>query len=175
MMPKIVQKDDPVLRKKAALVPVRDIDSPRLKKVFKEMEKALKGEDDGVAIAAVQIGVPLSIFLVSGKTFDMLEATPPSTPHPDLICVNTEIIRRSKDKQSVDEGCLSVRWLYGKVERSNKVRIRAYDEHGKKFETGGSGLLAQIFQHEIDHLQGILFIDTAKELVEILPEKEKTK
>jgi len=72
-------------------------------------------------------------------------------------------------------GCLkvvfSVRWLYGLTFRSKKATITAYDENGKKFTRGASGLLAQIFQHETDHLNGILFIDHAKNIKEELPQK----
>ena len=66
------------------------------------------------------------------------------------------------------EGCLSVRPIYGKVRRATRAIVEAYDEHGKKFTKEGSGLLAHIFQHEMDHLEGVLFIDKAKELQEIL-------
>jgi peptide deformylase len=62
-----------------------------------------------------------------------------------------------------------VRWLYGKTYRSKKATVEAYDENGRKFKMGGSGLLAQIFQHETDHLNGILFIDHAKDVKEELP------
>ena len=61
----------------------------------------------------------------------------------------------------MEEGCLSVRDIYGKVKRYQKATISAYDENGKKFTMGGSGLLAQVFQHECDHLEGVLFIDKA--------------
>ena len=71
------------------------------------------------------------------------------------------------------EGCLSVRWLYGEVKRSTNATIRAYDEDGKVFTRGGGGLLSQIFQHEIDHLDGIIFTDKAKNLVELKPEDLK--
>ena len=63
------------------------------------------------------------------------------------------------DKKNLEEGCLSVRYLYGKVSRSHKATVEALDETGTKFTMGASGLLAQIFQHEIDHLDGTLFID----------------
>jgi peptide deformylase len=69
----------------------------------------------------------------------------------------------------MEEGCLSLRWLYGKVKRSARVTVEAYDEEGKKFSRGAGGLLAQIFQHEIDHLNGRLFIDTATDVVNIPP------
>ena len=77
----------------------------------------------------------------------------------------------SKEKKKMEEGCLSVRYLYGKVSRSVKASIEAYDEHGNKFKKGVSGLMAQVFQHETDHLNGILFIDMATDLEE-LDEKE---
>ncbi len=67
------------------------------------------------------------------------------------------------------EGCLSVRWLYGKTLRSKKASIEAYNEKGKKIRRGASQLLAQIFQHETDHLKGVLFIDHAEDIREELP------
>ncbi len=73
------------------------------------------------------------------------------------------------------EGCLSVRWFYGEVERSTNATIEAYDENAKKFTRGAGGLLAQIFQHETDHLNGILFIDKAKNIVDMPPEKSNEK
>ena len=71
----------------------------------------------------------------------------------------------------MEEGCLSVRWKYGKVMRSEKATITAYDENGKKFSRGATGLIAQIFQHETDHLDGVLFIDKADNIVDLPPKK----
>ncbi|MEI6057920.1 MAG: peptide deformylase, partial [bacterium] len=88
----------------------------------------------------------------------------------DVTFINPEITRLSREKHEVEEGCLSVRWLYGKMKRSKKASVRAYDENGKRFERGASGLLAQIFQHETDHLEGVLFIDHAYDVQEVLPE-----
>ena len=73
----------------------------------------------------------------------------------------------------MEEGCLSVRWLYGKVKRSEKATVRAHDETGKIFTKGASGLLAQAFQHEVDHLNGILFTDKATHLESLPPENDK--
>jgi peptide deformylase len=91
----------------------------------------------------------------------------------DLVFINPEIIKKSKEVKEMEEGCLSVRWLYGKVKRSNKVTVKAIDQTGKEFVMGASSLLAQIFQHEIDHLDGILFTDKAKDLEEIKPKEIK--
>ena len=89
----------------------------------------------------------------------------------DLILINPKISRLSRKKEWIPEGCLSVRPLYGKTFRSKKATVTAYDENGKKFTRGASGLLAQIFQHETDHLNGILFIDHAKDVKEEIPVK----
>ena len=72
----------------------------------------------------------------------------------------------------MSEGCLSVRPLYGKVRRATRASVEAYDKNGKKFKMDGTGLLAHIFQHENDHLDGILFIDKAKDIHESTPEEE---
>ena len=71
----------------------------------------------------------------------------------------------------MEEGCLSVRWIYGKTKRFSHVSIEAYDEYGEKFSYGASGLIAHIFQHEIDHLHGILFIDHGYNLEEYTEEE----
>ena len=173
-MPKIVQKEEKVLREKAKEIPVREITTPKIKKILKEMSQALKSQSDGVAIAAPQIGYPLSIFIVSGKIFHESfikgEVLPKDTKIlADLVFINPEISKLSREKEWLPEGCLSVRWLYGNTLRSKKATVKAYDENGKKFTRGASGLLAQIFQHETDHLKGVLFIDKAKDIKEELP------
>ncbi len=178
IMINIVQKEDKVLRKIAKDIKVLEISTPKIKKIISNMKKALDAEHDGVAIAAPQIGESVRIFVVSGKIFDE-DFTEDSNhkkhvkKNDDLVFINPKIIKMSKEKNFLPEGCLSVRWLYGNVNRAMKATVEARDEHGKKFVRGGSGLLAQIFQHEIDHLDGILFIDKAKDIEEIKPEHAK--
>jgi peptide deformylase len=177
MLP-ILQSTEKVLRKVAKEVPVRSIKTPKIQKVIAEMKEALASQHDGVAIAAPQIGYSLRIFVVAGKIFskDFVREGAPIEEEvvekipDDLVFINPKISRLSKDKEWVPEGCLSVRWLYGKTLRSKKAKVSAYDETGKKFERGASGLLAQIFQHETNHLDGILFSDHAKDLKEEPPE-----
>jgi peptide deformylase len=170
----IVQKGDAILRKVAKEVHIKDIGTPKIQAIIKKMKQAVSEQDDAVAVAAPQIGESLRIFVVSGKVFlphypDLL---PTDTIPDDLVCINPEITKYSKEKQEMTEGCLSVRWLYGTMKRSAKASLRAYDENGKKFTRGGAGLISQIFQHELDHLNGILFIDNAKDLEDIPPEKQ---
>ena len=156
------------------------------------MSEALKSQDDGVAIAAPQIGYSVRIFMVSGKvlkagfperglsqddgprgsaTRTLVDSDPArgNSAEKDLIFINPKISKLSQGKEWMPEGCLSVRPLYGKTFRSKKATVVAYDENGKKFTRGAAGLLAQIFQHETDHLNGILFIDHAKDVKEELP------
>lgn len=182
----IVQKENPVLREKAEPVNPKDFGSPMLKKILKNMSEAMEKEDDGVAIAAPQIGVPLRIFVVSHRAFEFIDSEEknrdkeedihpqghPKVKHEDMVFINPKITKLSRKKRWMPEGCLSVRWLYGEVTRAEKATVQAYDENGKLFTRGGSGLLAQIFQHETDHLNGVLFIDTARNLEEVTKEEQ---
>lgn len=176
-IPKIFQKDELVLRKKAVEVRIEKIGSPEIQKILKDMIDALATQDDGVAIAAPQIGVSLRIFVASKAVLDMPDAITDRAKMINrkelkqeagyLTFINPVITKLSKDKTLLEEGCLSVRPLYGKIKRSKKASVKAYDENGRLFERGATGLLAQIFQHEVDHLNGILFIDNATDLKEL--------
>jgi peptide deformylase len=160
-MAKLVAQNHEALHQTALPVPLDEITSPKIKKVLKDMREALRaynvGGFTGVAIAAPQIGVPLRIFYIE----DMSPKRDDEVKIPTLVAINPEIVKLSKQKKIVGEGCLSVGEAYGAVERATRATIRAYDEHGNRYERGGAGILAQIFQHECDHLDGILFVDKA--------------
>lgn len=186
-MATILQKDAPVLREIAEPVNPKDFSSPRLKKILGDMVTALEKEEDGVAIAAPQIGVPLRIFVVSHRAFEYADeeaefdgdvhkgalSHEPKIKRSNMIFINPVVTKLSRKKVWMPEGCLSVRWLYGEVSRADKATVRAYDGDGKVFTWGGSGLLAQIFQHETDHLNGALFIDTARNVEKITAEEQR--
>ncbi len=163
-MTKLVEEKHAALHQISEEVPTEEILSAKIQKVIKDMRAALDSYNangfTGVAIAAPQIGIPLRIFLVhdTSKDRDEKEAL------PDLVAINPKIIKISKKKQVVGEGCLSVPEHYGAVERAKNSTIRAYDEHGNEYERGAGGLLSQIFQHEVDHLDGILFVDRAEKI-----------
>lgn len=161
----IVQEPNKILRGVAQPVPVAKIADAAIQDTLKCMQLALRREPDGVAIAAPQIAEPLRIFIVAGFVFDLKKKNLTGTKSKDKIFINPEIIKRSKETKWIPgEGCLSVRWIYGTAKRHKSVTVRAYDEQGKVFTMPATGLLAQIFQHEIDHLEGILFIDHAKDI-----------
>lgn len=175
-MVEIVQNGHPALRSIAEEVKIEDITKPKIQKILSEMIEALDSQDDGVAIAAPQIGETLRIFIVSGKIFDKdfergkgVDYTDLKIKrHKDLVFINPVIKKTSKDKKLMFEGCLSVRPIWGKVRRATRVTVEAYNEKGHKFTKEGTGLLAHIFQHETDHLEGVLFIDKAKDIKEII-------
>jgi peptide deformylase len=169
----VVQAGDPVLRAHAKPIPKKDIDSSRITKVISLMKKTLAAEEYGVAIAAPQIDEALRIFVVAGRVFeesdddtDEQEEKQRTSTQPDRVFINPEITRLSRKKSEMSEGCLSVRGKYGTVMRHEKASIKALDENGKTITYHGTGLIGHIFQHECDHLDGILYIDKAVRLEE---------
>ncbi|MEI6352539.1 MAG: peptide deformylase [Candidatus Nomurabacteria bacterium] len=157
-----------VLRHEAKNVNKNEFGTPELKKILDDMKEAMNQESDGVAIAAPQIGISKKIFLVRESAYEIGNKNPVWKP---LVFINPTITKASKKTMLADEGCLSVRPLYGTTERHASVTIEAYDFMGNKFSFGASNLIAQIFQHECDHLDGILFIDHAENIQEIEIEK----
>jgi len=175
----IVQKDNPVLRDVAKEVPLSEIKTPKFQKILADMINALDSQEDGVAIAAPQIGVPLRIFIVTERALEVPDDVEERRKQPKnenkkyghIVYINPVITKLSKTKAMLEEGCLSVRYAYGKVSRSTKATVKALNEKGEPFIKGAKGLMAQIFQHETDHLNGTLFIDKAVDVQEIPPEE----
>jgi peptide deformylase len=161
-MKEIVQEGNPVLRQKAEPVPIETLPNKEIDALLNDMKEALDQKPNGVALAAPQVGVSQQIFIVSERALSEEEHGAP------LVYINPHITNRSKKTATLEEGCLSVSAKYGKVPRAQQVTITAYDREGKPFMRGASGLLAQIFQHEVDHLNGILYIDTAIETFDII-------
>lgn len=163
-MAKLVAENHPALHSIAVEVTKEEIKDGTLAKIVKNMREALRSYNAsgfiGVAIAAPQIGVPKRIFIVEDQSDGR------DDPLPTLVAVNPTILKSSKKTIELGEGCLSVPDHYGTVVRSTNVTMQAIDENGKKFERGAGGLLAQIFQHECDHLDGILFVDRAEKIWE---------
>lgn len=161
-MAKLVPESHPALHTIAEEVTPEEFSNGTVAKLVKDMKAAIKEYSvDGfiaVAIAAPQIGVSKRIFLIddqSNRDEDRL---------PSIVAVNPRIIKASKKSKVVGEGCLSVPDKYGLVRRSTNVTMRALDENGVEFERGAGGLLAQIIQHENNHLDGILFTDVAEKV-----------
>ena len=137
----IVTIQDKRIRRKAKAV--KKITPDHLK-LFADMEETMR-DAPGIGLAATQIARQERIFVA-----DVGEGL--------IVAVNPKIVARS-GKQTMIEGCLSIPGLQGPVERSSYVKLEALNENGEPFTKEAAGLLAQCFQHEIDHLDGVLFID----------------
>ncbi|MBC7766510.1 peptide deformylase [Arenimonas sp.] len=163
----IIEKGNPILDSVANAVKIEEIIKPRIQKIITDMQETLAAIDDGVGLAAPQVNIPLQIFIVSKRVLKGKD----KVLDKDIVCINPKIVKFSKTKKWLDgEGCLSVRWFYGRVLRSINVTMEYYDEFGQKTSRGAGGLLAHIFQHECDHLEGELFIDKAVDIEYIEPE-----
>jgi peptide deformylase len=145
MILKIVKYPEPVLSQPGE--PVTEFNGELHKLVADMFETMYKAQ--GIGLAAPQVGV--------SKRVTIIDLSMSKEPKDKLVLVNPEIIV-SEGKQYEEEGCLSFPEIREKVQRAARVRIRAQDENGKWFELDGDELLARAFQHEIDHLDGVLFI-----------------
>ncbi len=151
MIREIVKYPDPVLQRKAEAVTVFDDD---LRKLVADMFESMYAAK-GIGLAAPQIGVSKQITIID-LSFD-------KKPEDRIVLINPEIIFR-EGRQYEEEGCLSLPEIREKVSRAAKVRVRAQNEHGAWFELDGEELLSRAFQHEIDHLHGILFFSRVSAL-----------
>ncbi len=145
MILKIVKYPEPVLQQPGE--PVTEFDG-ELRKFVADMFETMYASQ-GIGLAAQQVGV--------AKRITVIDLSMGKEPEQKLVLVNPEIISR-EGKQYEEEGCLSFPEIREKISRAAKVRIRAQNEHGKWFEMDGEELLSRAFQHEIDHLDGVLFI-----------------
>jgi peptide deformylase len=142
----IVKYPDPVLSKKGATVTQFGED---LAQLVQEMWASMYAAH-GIGLAAPQIGV--------SKRITVIDVSFKERPDEKLVLINPEIIER-EGKQFEEEGCLSLPEIREKVQRAARVKVRAQDVNGEFFEAEGDELLARAIQHEIDHLDGVLFID----------------
>ena len=143
-MLEILNFPDPRLRNVAK--PVAKVDA-QVRKLIDDMFETMY-QAPGIGLAAIQVNVPLRVI-----TIDISE-----THDQPLALINPEIIEQH-GVETMDEGCLSVPGVYEKVQRADRIRIRALDRDGQPFEQEADGLLAVCIQHEIDHLDGKLFVD----------------
>ena len=177
------EMDNPALREIAREIPISDIGSPRIQKLIAEMKNLLAKEEYGVALAAPQVGEPIRLFIVSGRAIARDSRNSPDEPEKnaesqlptelDQIYINPVITKMSRMKKEKHEGCLSIRGKWGMVARAEKASVRAHDENGRQFTRGASGFLAHVFQHEMDHLEGILYRDKATRLYDEKDEGKK--
>src|SRR5947208_12717546 len=152
-----------------AMLPIVEVPDPRLRQISSPVEKvddavrALVADmfetmyaAPGIGLAAIQVGVPKRVLVIDLQEPEEEGGEPVRDP---LVSINPEIVRTSETLQVYNEGCLSVPEMYAEVERPDSIRARWLDRDGKAHEEELDGLLAICLQHEMDHLEGILFID----------------
>tara|TARA_Y200000002_G_C22647061_1_gene649557 strand:- start:918 stop:1442 length:525 start_codon:yes stop_codon:yes gene_type:complete len=149
---KIIIEPDPILRKKSDDLKKVDND---LRKLLDDMLETMYAAP-GIGLAAVQLGI-LKRLIVIDVSKDKDKKSP-------LFLINPEIIFKSDETSVFEEGCLSLPGYFAEIERPAQCQIKYIDYYGKKKELNASGLLATCIQHEIDHLNGILFIDYLSKL-----------
>ena len=159
MLLEVTLEPNPILHKKGRDLTVAELGKPEMKKLIKNMVETMYVKD-GVGIAAPQVGQSLQLCVIA-KKFS------PINQNEDLILVNPVWKKMSILKAWDTEGCLSVPLIYGEVKRYTKIKVQALNQHGEKIEFVAKDFPARIVQHEVDHLNGILFIEKARKLQKI--------
>lgn len=167
----IIQPDNPLLRRKARRVTSFD---RRFQKLVDDMIETMR-EAKGIGLAAPQVAVSQRVF-VARLPDDSEEAREEFGEQAGVLYViaNPKLVRVSKEMEEGVEGCLSIPGYIGDVERPVAVTIKGQDRHGKALRVRAEGWLARVFQHEFDHLNGILFIDLATDVRPIEDEEDET-
>ncbi|HOW60244.1 MAG TPA: peptide deformylase [Candidatus Moranbacteria bacterium] len=151
---------DPILLKKAEKI--KDPMDEKIQRLIFDMTETLHSNNNGIGLAAPQVGIGLRLCIIE------LEGT-------RYVLINPKITAKSKNKETCEEGCLSFPGEFYPVARFHEVQVRYDDESGKSKKIKARGLLARAFQHEIDHLDGIVFINRIKKSSKKCPIKKETK
>jgi len=156
---KILTLPNPILRKKSAKIELKKIGARELKSLIASLTKTMV-KTDGVGLAAPQIGKSIRLVLINSKD--------------GAFClINPKINKKSWARELGQEGCLSVPGVFGQVKRHKKITLTYFNQAGKKIKLTAAGMMARVIQHEIDHLDGILFIDKATELENVKLKNQK--
>jgi peptide deformylase len=155
----IITSPHPTLRDRATKVRAF---TPKLDELIEDMIETMRASS-GVGLAAPQIGVSQRVIVVEYGE-DSEDPEIPSKPPKLYVVVNPEIVRHSKDTVAGNEACLSLPGYFGEVDRYESVTVKGLNRQGKSFRLKANGWLARIFQHEIDHIEGMLYIDRANQV-----------
>ena len=159
----ILTEPNKILREKSLSVEKVDAD---LQKIMDDMLETMYAAP-GIGLAAIQVGVP--------KRVIVLDITPKDSPKNPMFLINPEIIEKSKNNSTYEEGCLSVPGQFAEIDRPDRCHIKYLDYQGQSKEIKAEGMLATCIQHEIDHLEGILFIDYLSKLKKSMIVKKLSK
>lgn len=161
ILPIIIEPDES-LHQHSETIEQADLITPHLKKLIADMIETMYVKD-GIGLAAPQIGQTIRLIVIA-KEYN------PINKRKDLVLINPFWEKTSIFKNWDEEGCLSVPFIYGEVKRYRKIKVRALNEKGQEINFTAEDYPARVIQHEVDHLDGILFISKAKNLHEIRKE-----
>ena len=171
--PKIVtinnKSEEKFLRRKTELFDFSKFSKREVGELIKRMREVM-AKANGIGLAANQIGLDFKMFVAQIQKIDREgNSRELSNDQQKFYAIfNPEVVKVSSEKSQMDEGCLSVPGgFFGEVERPEKITLIGFDKNGKKIKIKAWGLLARVFQHEVDHLNGILFIDKCKKMYAI--------
>ncbi|HLV35989.1 MAG TPA: peptide deformylase [Spirillospora sp.] len=165
----IIQPDNPILRKKAQRVQSFD---DRFQTLVDDMYETMMNAP-GVGLAAPQVAVSQRLILVRLPDDEESQKEYGKEAGRLYVVANPEIVKASKEMVEGIEACLSIPGYYGRVNRHEKITVKGLDRYGKPIRIKAQGWQARIFQHEIDHLDGRLYIDIASEVFKAEPEEEE--
>jgi peptide deformylase len=171
---KRTQFGNPVLRQKAKRLSNDEILSGEIQALIQNMHHTLLNRNYGIGIAAPQIGQSLAISVIELRS----TRTRPNLPKSkwvSMVIINPEIVKTYGESKEMWEGCLSFDNAFAKVPRYEKIRVHYQDEKSKEHEKVLDGLLAHVFQHETDHLNGALFVDKVRDTKTYMTESEYLK
>ena len=173
---KIARMGHPVLRAKARALHPSEIRTPKIQQLIDDMFETMK-EYQGVGLAAPQVHEALRLFVAGfppaprgddddfeADEEDEHDGEDDGEDVPLMALINPEVIPSGRETTEDWEGCLSIPDIRGRVQRTRRISVRAYDRTGKKVEFDASGFTARVIQHETDHLDGVLFLDRMKAL-----------
>ena len=160
---KILTEPNKILRQKSSIVEKVDKD---IQKLMDDMLETMYAAP-GIGLAAIQVGV--------AKRIIVLDIAPKDSPRNPMYFINPEIIEKSENQSTYEEGCLSVPGQFAEINRPEKCHIKYLDYNGEKKEIKAEGMLATCIQHEMDHLEGILFIDYLSKLKKTMIIKKLSK
>jgi peptide deformylase len=166
---KIVTLPEPILRRKARPVTAFDKD---LQTLIDDMIETMR-EAPGVGLAAPQVGIPDRLIVIEYIDPPEDEEEQKEVKPKLYVMANPEIVKTSEEKVLGVEGCLSIPGLVGEVERFNMVHVKGLNRRGQPMKVKAEGWLARIFQHEIDHVNGVVFPDRATRVWKPAPEEEE--
>ena len=167
----ILTEPNKILREKSLTVKVVDED---LQKLMDDMLETMYAAP-GIGLAAIQVGVPKRVIVLDIAPKDKPNIAPKDKPKNPMHFINPEIITKSENSSTYEEGCLSVPGQFAEINRPDKCHIKYLDYYGQPKEIKADGMLATCMQHEIDHLEGILFIDYLSKLKKTMIVKKLSK